>query len=77
MGGSVLFQDALKARLDLIKPSRRAFDDCLRARPFKLSDGVYCIGAWVGVCMPTSHCRVSSPPFPRLTCNNNNNDNNK
>lgn len=39
MGGSVLFQDALKARLDLIKPSRQNFVDCLRERPATLSDG--------------------------------------
>lgn len=39
MGGSVLFQDALQARLDLIKPSKQSFVDCLKERPATLSDG--------------------------------------
>ena len=41
MGGSVLFQDALQARLDLIKPSKQNFVDCLKERPATLSDGAW------------------------------------
>ncbi len=37
MGGTVLFQDALKARLDLIRPSRQLVDDCLRIHPPRLT----------------------------------------
>jgi phosphoserine phosphatase len=40
MSGSVPFQDALKARLDLIRPSRELIDDCLRAHPPRLTPGV-------------------------------------
>ena len=47
MGGSVLFQDALKARLDLIKPSKQNFVDCLRERPATLSDGAGGVGWFV------------------------------
>ncbi|EWM28890.1 phosphoserine phosphatase [Nannochloropsis gaditana] len=40
MGGSVLFQDALKGRLDLIKPSRADIQNCLLRHPATLSPGV-------------------------------------
>jgi phosphoserine phosphatase len=40
MGGSVLFQDALKARLDLIRPSQRLIADTLKAHPPRLTPGV-------------------------------------
>ena len=40
MGGSVLFQDALKARLDLIRPSRQLVADCLKAHPPRLTPGI-------------------------------------
>lgn len=39
MGGSVLFQDALKGRLDLIKPSRADIQNCLLRHPATLSPG--------------------------------------
>jgi phosphoserine phosphatase len=40
MGGSVLFQDALKARLDLIRPSQQLIADCLKAHPPRLTPGI-------------------------------------
>lgn len=40
MGGQVLFQDALAARLDLIKPSRADMDLYLQRNPPKLTKGI-------------------------------------
>lgn len=40
MGGSVLFQDALAERLDIIRPSRADLDTFLRDHPFHLTKGV-------------------------------------
>jgi phosphoserine phosphatase len=40
MGGSVKFEDALDARLNIIKPSKRAIASCIEERPFELSPGV-------------------------------------
>jgi phosphoserine phosphatase len=40
MGGAVLFQDALKARLDLIRPSQQLIADCLKAHPPRLTPGI-------------------------------------
>ena len=40
MGGNVLFQDALRARLDLIRPSRALIDQTLRRHPPRLNPGV-------------------------------------
>ncbi|CAM9793863.1 unnamed protein product [Ectocarpus fasciculatus] len=37
MGGSMPFQDALKARLDLMTPSQKMVDLCLREHPPRLS----------------------------------------
>ena len=40
MGGGVTFQEALKARLDLIQPSRQQVADCLAEHPAPLTPGV-------------------------------------
>jgi phosphoserine phosphatase len=40
MEGGLKFQDALKARLDLLRPSRQQIQDCLHAHPLQLSPGV-------------------------------------
>lgn len=40
MGGQVLFQDALAARLQLIKPSKADVDACLKKHPLKLTEGI-------------------------------------
>ena len=40
MGGTVLFQDALTARLNLIRPSRQLIADCLQAYPPQLTPGI-------------------------------------
>lgn len=40
MGGSVLFQDALRARLELIRPSRQLVAACLAAHPPRLTPGI-------------------------------------
>ena len=40
MGGQVLFQDALTARLDIIKPSSKDITRCLEAHPPKLTENV-------------------------------------
>ena len=40
MGGNVLFQDALRARLELIHPSRQLVESCLAAHPPQLTPGI-------------------------------------
>ena len=40
MNGNVKFEDALAARLDLIKPSRDDISSCLAAHPPRLTPGV-------------------------------------
>jgi phosphoserine phosphatase len=40
MEGSQKFQDALKARLDLLKPSQADIENCLKELPLKLTPGV-------------------------------------
>lgn len=40
MGGQVLFQDALAARLALIKPSEVDISNCLSKHPPRLTPGV-------------------------------------
>eukprot|EP01135_Chromosphaera_perkinsii_P006559 Nk52_evm1s545 gene=Nk52_evmTU1s545 len=40
MGGGVTFQEALGARLDIMKPSRQSIEKCLKERPSQLTDGM-------------------------------------
>jgi len=40
MEGGMKFEDALKARLDLLKPSRKQILDCLEAHPLELTAGI-------------------------------------
>ena len=40
MGGNVKFEDALAARLGLMKPSRQNIDSFLAAHPPRISPGV-------------------------------------
>ncbi len=40
MGGAVPFQDALRQRLELIRPSRSMVADCLRTHPPRLTPGI-------------------------------------
>lgn len=40
MGGQVLFQDALAARLKIIKPSKQDIADFLTKHPFQFTPGV-------------------------------------
>ncbi len=40
MNGTVLFQDAIKARLDLIQPSKEDIKQLLATRPLQLTNGV-------------------------------------
>ena len=40
MGGNVKFEDALAARLELIKPSRKSIQSCTTLHPFQLSPGI-------------------------------------
>jgi hypothetical protein len=40
MGGNVLFQDALSARLDIMKPSLSDIENCLQMHPPQLTPGV-------------------------------------
>jgi phosphoserine phosphatase len=40
MGGSVLFQDALRMRLELIQPSKQTIEDCIVRRPFRFTPGI-------------------------------------
>ena len=36
----MLFEDALKSRLDLIKPSKSSIDECLKKRTIAFTSGV-------------------------------------
>jgi phosphoserine phosphatase len=49
MGGTVLFQDALKDRLSIIQPSKQDINECSRRHPFKLtpkiSELIHCLHA--------------------------------
>jgi phosphoserine phosphatase len=40
MGGSVLFQDALKERLAIIQPSKGDVESYLDKHPFQLTEGI-------------------------------------
>ncbi|KAE8911781.1 hypothetical protein PF005_g9086 [Phytophthora fragariae] len=40
MNGNVKFEDALAARLDIIKPSRQDIQDCLKQHPPKFTPGI-------------------------------------
>jgi phosphoserine phosphatase len=40
MGGTVLFQNALAARLDIIKPSKQDIQNFLSQHPLELTDGI-------------------------------------
>lgn len=40
MEGGMKFQDALAARLQLLKPSKQSIHDCLRERPLELTPGI-------------------------------------
>ena len=40
MGGTVLFQDALKDRLDIIRPSAKDIDNCMQEHPLEFTPGV-------------------------------------
>eukprot|EP00126_Sphaerothecum_destruens_P006110 Sdes_comp19220_c0_seq1m10113 len=40
MGGDVSFEEALKKRLDLIQPSRKSFETCLKEHPPRLTPGI-------------------------------------
>lgn len=40
MGGSLKFEDALAARLDLMKPSKSSIEQCLEAHPIPFSPGI-------------------------------------
>lgn len=40
MEGGMKFEDALKARLDLLEPSRKQILDCLEAHPLELTPGI-------------------------------------
>jgi len=40
MGGAVRFEDALRERLDLLRPDRAMIDACLRAHPPRLTPGI-------------------------------------
>lgn len=40
MEGGMLFQDALAARLSVMKPSRQQVEACLKAHPLQLTEGV-------------------------------------
>ena len=40
MGGSMKFEEALAARLELMKPSRSSVLDCLESHPIRLSPGI-------------------------------------
>merc|ERR1719420_1709813 len=40
MDGGMKFQDALKGRLDLLRPSKRQILDCLSDHPFEFTPGI-------------------------------------
>jgi phosphoserine phosphatase len=40
MGGNMKFEDALASRLEIIKPSKKDFSDCMEKHSFRLTPGV-------------------------------------
>lgn len=46
MNGNVKFEDALAARLDIIKPSKDDIKNCLLAHPPKLTRGTQLRSLW-------------------------------
>jgi phosphoserine phosphatase len=46
MGGKVLFQDALRQRLDIMQPSQQKVEEFLAAHPPRISKGVNGVVIW-------------------------------
>jgi hypothetical protein len=65
MGGSVLFQDALAARLDLMALSQQRLSDFLAAHPHKVTPGERGVQQQQqqqqGLCVVGWLCRVAPP----------------
>lgn len=73
MEGHTKFQDALKARLDLLRPSRQSFQECLEATPFQLSPGVESfietlIESKIDVYLVSGGFRIMIEPIARQLC---------
>jgi phosphoserine phosphatase len=73
MEGSTKFQDALKARLDLLQPSKQSILDCLESTPFQLTPGVdsfieTLIEANIDVYLVSGGFRIMIEPIARQVC---------
>jgi phosphoserine phosphatase len=73
MEGSTKFQDALKMRLDLLKPSKQSIQDCLEATPLQLTPGVESfietlVMANIDVYLVSGGFRIMIEPIARQVC---------
>ena len=73
MEGSTKFQDALRMRLDLLKPSKQSIQDCLEATPLQLTPGVESfieslIMANIDVYLVSGGFRIMIEPIARQVC---------
>ena len=69
MGGAVAFQDALKARLDICKPSkkkvRNQLSHSIAVCEHILLDDMWCTYLSITVCVLLTDCRVQLKTFSR------------
>ena len=73
MDGNTKFEDALAARLDIIKPSRESILTCLEENPLELSPGVdtfieSLIGRGIDVYLVSGGFRIMIEPIARTLC---------
>lgn len=73
MDGNTKFEDALAARLDIIKPSRSSIEKCLRDYPLQLTPGVdtfieNLIERGIDVYLVSGGFRIMIEPVARILC---------
>lgn len=73
MDGNTKFEDALAARLDIIKPSRESIEKCLEDTPLKLSPGVDTFietlnGRGIDVYLVSGGFRIMIEPIAKMLC---------
>lgn len=73
MDGNTKFEDALSARLDIIKPSRASIEKCLKDNPLELTPGVdtfieTLIERGIDVYLVSGGFRIMIEPIARTLC---------
>lgn len=73
MDGNTKFEDALAARLDIIKPSRASIEKCLKDNPLELSPGVEKLieslsGRGIDVYLISGGFRIMIEPIAQELC---------